>query len=133
MRICYFFVRKAIAGKSKSPAATSVIYNAVFAKGKYDPEDWEMVRSWRFDHDAEFIQLSNCIQNRVPEGLTDEELQGEKGYPGYAIMLLKQRFTGNNVITCNMEFDYRMAPGIIIAYEPVAAADGKPELRGEKY
>jgi hypothetical protein len=88
-----------------------------------------MVRSWRFDHDAEFLQMPKCIQNRVPEGLTDEELQGKKGNAGYAIMLLKQKFKGSTVITCNMEFDYRMAPGIIISFEPVKYGKDKLELR----
>ena len=104
-------------------------YDAKFVKGSWNPADWEMVRSWRFDHDAEFLQLGNCIQNKVPEGVSDQELQGKKGNSGYAIMLLKQKFKGNTVITCNMEFDYRMAPGIIIAYEPVKYGKDKLELR----
>ena len=109
--------------------AVKTYYQAQFVKGKWNPADWEMVRSWRFDHDAAFIQMPGCIQNRVPAGLTDEELQGKKGNEGYAIMLLKQKFKGNALITCNMEFDYRMAPGIIISYEPEKSANGKLELR----
>lgn len=109
--------------------AIKTYYSAKFVKGGWNRADWEMVRSWRFDHDAAFLQLPNCIQNRVPEGLSDRELQGKKGHPGYAIMLLKQKFKGNTVITCNMEFDYRMAPGIIISTEPVKLANGKLELR----
>lgn len=104
-------------------------YEGKFVKGGWQRSDWEMVRSWRFDHDAEFLQLENCIQNKVPEGVSDVELQGKKGSSGYAIMLLKQKFTGNTVITCNMEFDFRMAPGIILAYEPVKHGKDKLELR----
>ena len=131
------------AAPAKAPAAKKVsakkravkrnqvktYYNAKFVKGGWKSSDWEMVRSWRFDHDAAFLQMPGFIQNRVPEGLTDQELQGRKGHPGYAIMLLKQKFTGNTVISCTMEFDYRMAPGIIIASEPAAIAGGKLELR----
>ena len=104
-------------------------YEGKFVKGGWQRSDWEMVRSWRFDHDAEFLQLENCIQNKVPEGVSDVELQGKKGSSGYAIMLLKQKFKGNTVITCNMEFDFRMAPGIILAYEPVKHGKDKLELR----
>lgn len=122
-------VKKAAAKKRVKRNAVKTYYEAQFVKGKWNPEDWEMVRSWRFDHDAEFLQKANCIQNRVPEGVSDIELQGRKGSSGYAIMLLKEKFKGNAVITCNMEFDYRMAPGIIIAHEPQKLANGKLELR----
>ena len=115
--------------KAPKRNVVTTYYQAQFVKGKWNPADWEMVRSWRFDHDAAFLQMPNCIQNRVPEGLTDDELQGKKGNEGYAIMLLKQKFKGNTVITCNMEFDYRMAPGIILAYEPVKHGKDKLELR----
>jgi hypothetical protein len=123
-------VKKA-AAKKRAPRRNVVktYYDAKFVKGGWKMSDWEMVRSWRFDHDAQFIQLANCIQNKVPEGVSDIDLQGKKGTEGYAIMLLKQKFTGNTVITCNMEFDYRMAPGIILAYEPVKYGKDKLELR----
>lgn len=122
---------KKAAAKKRAPKRNAVktYYNAKFVKGEWNRADWEMVRSWRFDHDAEFLQLGNCIQNKVPEGVSDQELQGKKGNSGYAIMLLKQKFKGNTVITCNMEFDYRMAPGIIIAHEPVKYGKDKLELR----
>ena len=123
-------VKKAPAKKrvvKRNPVKT--YYNAKFVKGGWKSSDWEMVRSWRFDHDAAFLQMPGFIQNRVPEGLTDQELQGRKGHPGYAIMLLKKKFTGNTVISCTMEFDYRMAPGIIISSEPAKIAGGKLELR----
>lgn len=121
-------VKKAVKKRARRNVVKTY-YNAQFVKGKWNPKDWEMVRSWRFDHDAEFLQKANCIQNRVPEGLTDQELQTRKGNAGYAIMLLKKPFKGNTVITCTMEFDYRMAPGIILAYEPVKLKNGKLELR----
>lgn len=121
--------KKTAAKKRVRRNAVKTFYNAQFVKGKWNPKDWEMVRSWRFDHDAEFLQKANYIQNRVPEGVSDIELQGRKGSSGYAIMLLKEKFKGNTVITCNMEFDYRMAPGIIIAHEPQKLANGKLELR----
>ena len=120
-------VKKSIR-KRKAPAVKTY-YDAKFVKGSWKMSDWEMVRSWRFDHDAEFLQLANCIQNRVPEGVSDQELQGKKGAEGYAIMLLKQKFSGNAVISCTMEFDYRMAPGIIISTEPVKYGKDKLELR----
>ena len=122
---------KTTAVKKRAPRRNVVktYYEAQFVKGKWNPADWEMVRSWRFDHDAAFLQMPNCIQNRVPEGLTDDELQGKKGNAGYAIMLLKQKFKGNTTITCTMEFDYRMAPGIILSYEPVKFGKDKLELR----
>lgn len=122
---------KKAAAKKRAPKRNAVktYYNAKFVKGEWNRADWEMVRSWRFDHDAEFLQLGNCIQNKVPEGVSDQELQGKKGNSGYAIMLLKQKFKGNTVITCNMEFDYRMAPGIIIAHEPAKYGKDKLELR----
>lgn len=109
--------------------AVKTYYSAKFVRGGWKSSDWEMVRSWRFDHDAAFLQLRDCIQNRVPEGVSDKDLQGVKGHPGYAIMLLKQKFTGNTVISCTMEFDYRMAPGIIISSEPAKIGGGKMELR----
>ena len=121
-------VKKA-APKRASRNAVKTFYEAKFVKGSWKMSDWEMVRSWRFDHDAQFLQMPDCIQNKVPEGVSDIDLQGKKGEQGYAIMLLKQKFKGNTVITCTMEFDYRMAPGIIIAHEPVKYGKDKLELR----
>ena len=121
--------KKAAVKRAPRRNAVKTFYEAKFVKGGWKMSDWEMVRSWRFDHDAQFLQMANCIQNKVPEGVSDIELQGKKGNEGYAIMLLKQKFKGNTVITCTMEFDYRMAPGLIIAHEPVKYGKDKLELR----
>ena len=118
------------AAKKAAPRRNAVVtfYDAKFVKGGWNMADWEMVRSWRFDHDGEWVQEPKCIANKVPADATPQEMLGRRAGEVYTAMLLKKKFKGNAVISCTMEFDDRMAPGIIIAAEPVKA-DGKLELR----
>jgi len=116
-------------GARKKAKATPVLYEAKFVKGGWKAEDWDMVRSWRFDYSGKWIQKAQCIENVVPADATKKEMLGKRAGETYTAMLLKKRFKGNCAVTCTMEFDDRMAPGILIAAEPVKNGKGLLELR----
>ncbi|MCQ2378059.1 MAG: hypothetical protein MJ016_02465 [Victivallaceae bacterium] len=95
----------------------------------WDKTHWEMVRSSRFDWEGSFLQSADAIENRVPADAAAQEMRSSRAGETYAAMVLKERFDGNFRIECTMEFLDRMAPGIVLAADPVVNAKGKPEFR----
>ena len=99
-----------------------------FAAGKWQADDWLQVKSPRWDYRGEWEQRDDHIVNRVPAG-SPEDLQGKLAPQTYTSMILKKQFSGSAVISARMEFDYRMAPLIVIAPTYGADAQGRPEYR----
>ncbi|MCQ2353090.1 MAG: hypothetical protein MJ033_06400 [Victivallaceae bacterium] len=108
--------------------AGETLFETEFSPG-WDKTKWEMVRSWRFDSDGVFLQNGDSIENRVPEDATPREMRNQRAGETYAAMLLKTPFSGGADIGCTMEFTDRMAPGIVIAADPVVNTKGKLEFR----
>ncbi len=102
---------------------------SVFNAGGWTQEDWVMTKSWRWPHRGQWVQEKDFIVNAVPVDATQAELQGKRAGEVFTAMLLKQEFQKNVSFSATMEFDYRMAPGLIIAAEPFKTEDGYSELR----
>lgn len=88
-----------------------------------------MVKSWRWPYRGQWLQQKSYIENVVPGDATQQELQGKRAGEVFTAMLLNQEYQKNISFSATMEFDYRMAPGLIIAAEPFKTADGYSELR----
>jgi hypothetical protein len=106
-----------------------VFYETTFAKGKWNPKDWTMTKCSRFNYVGSWVQHDKFIANVVPKGATDKELQGKYAHRTYTVMTLNKKISGPCTITSTMEFDYRMAPGLIITLAPMAKIKGQQELR----
>jgi hypothetical protein len=106
-----------------------VFYETTFAKGKWNPKDWTMTKCSRFNYVGSWVQHDKFIANVVPKGATDKELLGKYAHRTYTVMTLNKKISGPCTITSTMEFDYRMAPGIIITLAPMAKIKGQQELR----
>lgn len=102
-----------------SPLFADGSYKASFASGGWNQSDWSMVKSWRWPHRGEWLQKESFIVNDVPEDASPQELQGKRVDKTFTSMLLKQQFQSDATFSSTMEFDYRMAPGLMIAAEPV--------------
>ena len=112
-----------------SNAADKTLYETTFAKGKWNPNDWQMTKSSRWSYVGKWIQHDKFIANAVPKNASDKELQSKRAGETYTVMLLKNKITGPCTITCTMEFDYRMAPGIIITLKDPVKIKENQELR----
>ncbi len=100
-------------------AGASEVIEAKFTGDGWKQSDWSMVKSWRWPHQGKWIQGKDFIANTVPGDATPQELESKRVGETFTSMLLDRTFKGNATISCTMDFDFRMAPGLIIAAEPV--------------
>ena len=99
-----------------------------FAEGKWNRDDFQIVKSSRFQMNGAMIQQKDHIVNKVPAGLTAKQLLSSPDT--YCALVTKKKFSGNITVSSKMSFDYQMAPLIVIAPELGVSADGKyPEFR----
>ena len=101
----------------------------LFQPGKWNEADWTLVKSSRWDVVSRFVQRENWIENVVPEGATPEEMLNVKAPETYASLLWKPELEGSFTVASRMDFDYRMAPLIVLADEIGASKTGFPEFR----
>ena len=90
-----------------------------FAENAWNPEDWMIVRSPRWNTISTWVQEKDHITNTMPEDITLEEVQMGQDRAGesYISMLLKQPVTGHAKMSTVCSFDERMAPLIVLARE----------------
>ncbi len=113
-----------------SMTAGESVFSTSFAQGKWNAADWQIVKSWRFNHFGKWTQKADCIENEYPADATEKELLGKRAWEAYSTLILNRDFSGSLLISSEMEFNDRMAPGIIIPTAPYATTqDGKLELR----
>ena len=100
-----------------------------FARGKWDKNDWFIIKSARWEHVGSWVQNDDHIQNHVPENLNEAAIK--KSRESYAAMLLKEKIKIKKecIIQSEMSFDHRMAPLIVIAPVIGVSAKGVPEFR----
>lgn len=99
-----------------------------FARGKWNPDDFLYVKSWRWDFMEKFKQVDDAIVNVLP-GPAPEHVFRKMHSSSYVAMMHKRRFSLGCSISSKMSWDYRMAPIIVIAPDIGASATGIPELR----
>ncbi len=100
------------------------LFETSFAKGKWNKEEWIMVKSPRWSYLGEWIQRDSFIENKIPVSTTQKE-----NPVSFTSMVLKNMFTVGISVKVKMEFADRMAPLIVIAPELGKDKDGTPEYR----
>ncbi len=108
-------------------AQAAVIYETPLAQGTWSMDDWEMVKSPRSDYRGEWVQHPDMIVNKVPDG-TDPATFVTSSTTTFTGMLFKRSFSGDITISMDCKFAYRMAPGILIAAEPLRKNGDRTEL-----
>lgn len=88
-----------------------------FSEGKWDPAVWLPFKSLRFDYVGGFVQESDHIANRCPEGVDDEELYAKHVTEVYASIVHPMRATGGGTVSATVSFDHLMAPLIVLTPE----------------
>ena len=93
-------------------------YETVFARGKWDKNQWQMVKSSRSGYIGQWVQEADRLVNQVPPG-TDPKTYHTGATNTFTAMLLKQEFSGDITVELDCGFECRMAPGIIISTLPL--------------
>ena len=75
-----------------------------FAQGQWDPNDWIMVKSPRWEHFGQWIQHDEYIQNETPIDATAEDMISRRAAETYTSMVLKQKFNPNMTVQATMAF-----------------------------
>lgn len=101
-----------------------------FARGKWNAEDWKVVKGPRWDYCHGFVQKDGWIENETPDGMTPEEIFKKCGSTVYSGMVWKDRFALGTTVSMTTGWDWRMAPLMVIAPDLGVSKDGKhPEFR----
>ena len=89
-----------------------------FARGKWDPSEWMVFKSLRFDYAHGFDQMDDHIVNPSDPSWSDEELYAKHVTEVYASIVHPQRLVGNTIeLSSTMSFDHLMAPIIVLTPE----------------
>ncbi len=99
-----------------------------FSRGKWNRDDWTVVKSSRWDYVKEFVQADDHIVNPCPN-VSDEELYAHHVTEVYASMVHNRKFEARAEVSSVMSFDHLMAPLIVIAPSLGKDCDGRPEFR----
>ena len=100
-----------------------------FAKEKWRPGDWILVKSGRWDRVGTWVQRQDCIENAVPADAAPKDLRGKRAGETYTSMVWNRELGPDTVVRATMSFAERMAPLIVIAPELGKDARGRPEFR----
>ena len=111
-------------------ASAEPLFNCSFAKGGWDPNEWTLVKSPRWDHFGSWVQRDLYIENQTPADAEPADLTSKPhAAETYTSMVLKKQFTGRVTISATMEFTDRMAPLIVISSELGEDKKGRTEYR----
>ena len=100
-----------------------------FARGKWNPAEWTVFKSLRFDYAHAFVQKDDHIENPCPVGLDDEEIYANHVTEVYASIVRPVRLSGTVEVASTMSFDHLMAPLIVITPELDADDQGRPAFK----
>lgn len=109
IRIILFFV---VISFNCFELSAQSLFETSFAKGKWNQNEWIMVKSPRWCYLGKWIQKYSFIENKIPESTMSKE-----NPISFTSMVLKNKFTVGISIKVKMEFADRMAPLIVIAQE----------------
>ena len=101
-----------------------------FARGKWNPAEWTVFKSLRFDYTNEFLQEDDHIVNPCPEGLTDAQIYADHVTEVYASIVHPTRLSGSTIeVSSTMSFDHLMAPLIVLTPELDTDDQGRPAFK----
>ncbi len=90
-----------------------------FKAGLWKSDEWQIVRSPRWNDVSHWVQYADHIANFMPPDLRPEDMQMGRDRTGesYISMLLKTPVAGEVKISTTCAFDERMAPLLVFARE----------------
>jgi len=110
-------------------AADFVPVDVSFARGKWNSADFEYVKSWRWNFCNAFEQTDDGIVNLLAPEMSPLDVFKKRNAESYVAMLHKGTFPVGATVSSTMQWDYRMAPIIVLADTLGVSTNGVPELR----
>lgn len=107
----------------------SQLYRCSFATGQWDPAEWTLAKSPRWDHFGRWIQRDTHIENQTPPDAEPAQMLGPRAGETYTSMVLNRKFSGAVTVRATMEFTHRMAPLIVLTGGLGEDANGRAEHR----
>ena len=95
-----------------------------FAEGKWNRDDWTVVKSPRWDYCHGFVQKAGWIENETPD-VSPEEVFRKFNSKTYSAMVWKEKFPLGTTVSTTTGWDWRMAPLLVVAPELGVGKDGK--------
>jgi len=105
------------------------LFHCSFGKNCWEPDEWIMVKSPRWDYFGSWIQRDSYIENQTPAGVEPIKLESEHAAETYTSMVLKRQFSRPVTIIATMSFTSRMAPLMVISKKLGADKDSRAEYR----
>jgi hypothetical protein len=102
-----------------------------FARGLWNPEEWTLVKSPRWEHFGNWTQHDEFIANETPEVPDKAALRenSELACRTYTSMGLAKPVAGDFHLNVRMAFMDQMAPLVVFAPELGSDSKGRPEYR----
>ena len=94
-----------------------------FARGAWNPADWLMVKTFRWEEFSHWIQEDECIRNYCPTDCPKTDLILKRAPETYVSMVWKEPVTRGLTFSATFSFEYSMAPELVLIPPPVP--DGK--------
>ena len=127
--ITWAIVIALLAGCVVAKSETKPLFRCSFSRGDWDPNDWIVVKSPRWDHFGTWVQSEAYIRNETPTDAKPEDMISTRAAETYSSMVLSRKFAPDITIRSTMEFTHRMAPLIVIAPELGRDDKGRGEYR----
>ena len=107
----------------------TTVISTNFSRGRWNPAEWTVFKSLRFDYAHAFVQKDDHIENPCPEGLDDEEIYANHVTEVYASIVRPVRLSGTVEIAATVSFDHLMAPLVVLTPELDADDRGRPAFK----
>jgi len=114
-----------IAALATLPMQAADEVDVSFASGAWSSNDWILVKSPRWSYLHGFAQKEDCIENECPP-VSGEEVYKKHARSVYSAMVFRKKAGLGQTVSSVMEFDWSMAPLIVLAENLDAAETGEP-------
>jgi len=128
-RLIQLMITVSVSSLFSACSAADPSFACSFERGKWDPNDWTLVKSPRWEPMGEWIQRDTHIENKTPKDAKPAELVSAWAGETYTSMVLKNKCSGDITVRCRLEFADQMAPLIVIAPELGRDKQGRREYR----
>lgn len=104
-------------------------YKCSFTGEGWNPDDWLIIKSPRWEHIGSWVQEKDCIANKVAPDISLNDMLDKRAGETYTSMVLKEKFSGSAEISSTISFSHLMAPLIVISGDYEKNPAGIPEYR----
>lgn len=102
-----------------------------FTPGAWSSNDWILVKSPRFKYLHGFVQKADGIENECPD-ISGELIYKKHCNAVYSAMVWKQKASIGQTVSSTMNFDWRMAPLIVLSKD-LGKTDAGESVFGEHW